>query len=164
MAFIEEYPGDAPQAPTQFVQLPHRLRADERMPTLMHRIPQKAAVLGHAAGQRISLAIVLDLGHRAEGADVVLTGRVPGWALAALAFAAGVTSPVTTSGYSSLVPLVIAKGALAVYCGNNAIPFEPFTDFAGATMVLVRHTGLAKTIQTAVTGTSSASTGAIPIV
>jgi 2-hydroxy-3-keto-5-methylthiopentenyl-1-phosphate phosphatase len=34
--------------------------------------------------------------------------------------------------------LVIAKGALAVYCGNNAIPFEPFTDFAGATTVLVR--------------------------
>jgi 2-hydroxy-3-keto-5-methylthiopentenyl-1-phosphate phosphatase len=34
--------------------------------------------------------------------------------------------------------LVIAKGALAVYCGNNAIPFEPFTDFAGATTALVR--------------------------
>ena len=34
--------------------------------------------------------------------------------------------------------LVIAKGALALYCGNNRIPFEPFTDFAGATMVLAR--------------------------
>jgi 2-hydroxy-3-keto-5-methylthiopentenyl-1-phosphate phosphatase len=34
--------------------------------------------------------------------------------------------------------LVIAKGALALYCGNNAIPFEPFVDFAGATTVLVR--------------------------
>ena len=34
--------------------------------------------------------------------------------------------------------LVIAKGALAHYCGNNAIPFEPFVDFAGATTVLVR--------------------------
>jgi len=34
--------------------------------------------------------------------------------------------------------LVIAKGALAIYCGNNRIPFEPFTDFAGATAVLVR--------------------------
>ena len=34
--------------------------------------------------------------------------------------------------------LVIAKGALALYCGNNTIPFEPFVDFAGATTVLVR--------------------------
>jgi 2-hydroxy-3-keto-5-methylthiopentenyl-1-phosphate phosphatase len=34
--------------------------------------------------------------------------------------------------------LVIAKGALAFYCGNNAIPFEPFVDFAGATTVLGR--------------------------
>ncbi len=34
--------------------------------------------------------------------------------------------------------LVIAKGALAIYCGSNAIPFEPFTDFAGATVVLDR--------------------------
>jgi 2-hydroxy-3-keto-5-methylthiopentenyl-1-phosphate phosphatase len=34
--------------------------------------------------------------------------------------------------------LVIAKGALAVHCGNNAIPFERFTDFAGATTVLAR--------------------------
>ena len=34
--------------------------------------------------------------------------------------------------------LVIAKGALALYCGNNAIPFEPFVDFAGATTALVR--------------------------
>ena len=39
---------------------------------------------------------------------------------------------------SAAADLVIAKGALAVYCGNNAIPFEPFTDFAGATTVLVR--------------------------
>jgi 2,3-diketo-5-methylthio-1-phosphopentane phosphatase len=34
--------------------------------------------------------------------------------------------------------LVIAKGALAIYCGNNRIPFEPFTDFAGAAAVLAR--------------------------
>jgi 2,3-diketo-5-methylthio-1-phosphopentane phosphatase len=34
--------------------------------------------------------------------------------------------------------LVIAKGALAIYCGNHRIPFEPFTDFAGATAVLAR--------------------------
>lgn len=34
--------------------------------------------------------------------------------------------------------LVIAKGALAIYCGNNRIPFEPFTDFAGAIKVLSR--------------------------
>jgi 2-hydroxy-3-keto-5-methylthiopentenyl-1-phosphate phosphatase len=34
--------------------------------------------------------------------------------------------------------LVIAKGALAMYCGNNRIPFEPFTDFAGAAAVLRR--------------------------
>jgi 2,3-diketo-5-methylthio-1-phosphopentane phosphatase len=39
---------------------------------------------------------------------------------------------------ASTADLVIAKGALAVYCGNKAIPFEPFTDFAGATTVLVR--------------------------
>ena len=37
--------------------------------------------------------------------------------------------------------LVIAKGALAVYCGNNAIPFEPFVDFAGAATALVRWLG-----------------------
>lgn len=34
--------------------------------------------------------------------------------------------------------LVIAKGALAIYCGNNRIPFEPFTDFARAAAVLAR--------------------------
>jgi len=34
--------------------------------------------------------------------------------------------------------LVIAKGALAVHCGNNAIPFERFTDFADASAVLAR--------------------------
>jgi 2,3-diketo-5-methylthio-1-phosphopentane phosphatase len=34
--------------------------------------------------------------------------------------------------------LVIAKGALAIYCGNKRIPFEPFTDFAGAAAVLAR--------------------------
>ncbi len=34
--------------------------------------------------------------------------------------------------------LVIANGALAIYCGNNRIPFERFTDFAGAAMVLAR--------------------------
>jgi 2,3-diketo-5-methylthio-1-phosphopentane phosphatase len=34
--------------------------------------------------------------------------------------------------------LVIAKGALALYCGNHAIPFEPFVDFAGASTVLAR--------------------------
>lgn len=34
--------------------------------------------------------------------------------------------------------LVIAKGALAAYCADNAIPFERFTDFAGATAVLAR--------------------------
>jgi 2-hydroxy-3-keto-5-methylthiopentenyl-1-phosphate phosphatase len=34
--------------------------------------------------------------------------------------------------------LVIAKGALAIYCGNNRIPFEPFTDFAGAAAVIAR--------------------------
>jgi 2,3-diketo-5-methylthio-1-phosphopentane phosphatase len=39
---------------------------------------------------------------------------------------------------ASVADLVIAKGALAVYCGKNAIPFEPFTDFAAATLVLAR--------------------------
>ncbi len=34
--------------------------------------------------------------------------------------------------------LVIAKRALAIHCGANAIPFEPFADFAGATAVLDR--------------------------
>jgi 2-hydroxy-3-keto-5-methylthiopentenyl-1-phosphate phosphatase len=34
--------------------------------------------------------------------------------------------------------LVIAKGALAAHCANNAIPFERFTDFAGATAILAR--------------------------
>jgi 2,3-diketo-5-methylthio-1-phosphopentane phosphatase len=34
--------------------------------------------------------------------------------------------------------LVIAKGALAMYCTNNRIPFEPFTDFAGAIKVFAR--------------------------
>jgi len=37
--------------------------------------------------------------------------------------------------------LVIAKGALAIYCGNNRIPFEPFTDFAGAIQVFARWIG-----------------------
>ena len=39
---------------------------------------------------------------------------------------------------ASAADLVIAKGALAVYCGKNRIPFEPFTDFAGASTVLAR--------------------------
>jgi 2-hydroxy-3-keto-5-methylthiopentenyl-1-phosphate phosphatase len=34
--------------------------------------------------------------------------------------------------------LVIAKGALAVYCGKNGIACEPFTDFAGASTILAR--------------------------
>jgi 2-hydroxy-3-keto-5-methylthiopentenyl-1-phosphate phosphatase len=34
--------------------------------------------------------------------------------------------------------LVIAKGALAVYCGKNGIAFEPFIDFAGASTILAR--------------------------
>src|SRR5262249_59111984 len=39
---------------------------------------------------------------------------------------------------AAMADLVIAKGALAVHCRNNAIPFEPFTDFAGAAAVLAR--------------------------
>ena len=39
---------------------------------------------------------------------------------------------------ATVADLVIAKGALAMYCGNNRIPFEPFTDFAGASAVLAR--------------------------
>ena len=39
---------------------------------------------------------------------------------------------------ASVADLVIAKGALAVYCGKKRIPFEPFTDFAGASVVLAR--------------------------
>jgi 2,3-diketo-5-methylthio-1-phosphopentane phosphatase len=39
---------------------------------------------------------------------------------------------------ATVADLVIAKGALAIYCGNNRIPFEPFTDFAGAAAVLRR--------------------------
>jgi 2-hydroxy-3-keto-5-methylthiopentenyl-1-phosphate phosphatase len=34
--------------------------------------------------------------------------------------------------------LVIAKGALARHCGDNAIAFEPFVDFAGASTILAR--------------------------
>ena len=45
-------------------------------------------------------------------AVLTLAGRVPGWLLAVLALAAGATSPVMTSGYSSLVPLVVAPAAL----------------------------------------------------
>ena len=53
------------------------------------------------------LVLALDL-----AAVLILTGRVPGWLLGVLAIAAGATSPVMTSGYSSLVPLVIPPGAL----------------------------------------------------
>jgi len=53
------------------------------------------------------LVLALDL-----AAVLALTGRVPGWLLAVLTIAAGTTSPVTTSGYSSLVPLVVPPGAL----------------------------------------------------
>jgi MFS family permease len=53
------------------------------------------------------LVLALDL-----TAVLTLTGHVSGWLLAALAVAAGTTSPVTTSGYSSLVPLVVPPGAL----------------------------------------------------
>jgi 2-hydroxy-3-keto-5-methylthiopentenyl-1-phosphate phosphatase len=39
---------------------------------------------------------------------------------------------------ASAADLVIAKGALAMHCAKNQIPFEPFTDFARATVVLSR--------------------------
>jgi MFS family permease len=48
----------------------------------------------------------------ALGAVLVLTGRVPGWLLAVFGLCAGLTAPVLTGGYSSLVPLVVPAAAL----------------------------------------------------
>jgi MFS family permease len=42
-----------------------------------------------------------------------LAGRAPGWLLAVCGLCAGLTAPVLTGGFSSLVPLVVPAGALA---------------------------------------------------
>ncbi|HSZ39101.1 MAG TPA: MFS transporter [Trebonia sp.] len=42
-----------------------------------------------------------------------LAGRAPGWVLAVFGLCAGLTAPVLTGGFSSLVPLVVPPGALA---------------------------------------------------
>lgn len=42
----------------------------------------------------------------------VLAGHAPGWLLAACGLCAGLTAPVLTGGYSSLVPLVVPPAAL----------------------------------------------------
>lgn len=43
---------------------------------------------------------------------LVLAGHAPGWLLAVLGLCAGLTAPVLTGGYSSLVPLVVPAEAL----------------------------------------------------
>jgi MFS family permease len=43
---------------------------------------------------------------------LVVAGHGPGWLLAAFGLCAGLTAPVLTGGYSSLVPLVVPAGAL----------------------------------------------------
>jgi MFS family permease len=43
----------------------------------------------------------------------LLAGHVPGWVLAACGLCAGLTAPVLTGGYSSLVPLVVPADVLA---------------------------------------------------
>lgn len=43
---------------------------------------------------------------------LVLAGHAPGWLLAGLGLCAGLTAPVLTGGYSSLVPLVVPAEAL----------------------------------------------------
>ena len=48
----------------------------------------------------------------ALAAVLVLAGRVPGWLLAVFGLCAGLTAPVLTGGFSSLVPLVVPAGAL----------------------------------------------------
>jgi predicted MFS family arabinose efflux permease len=43
----------------------------------------------------------------------VLAGHVPGWLLAAFGLCAGLTAPVLTGGFSSIVPLVVPTAAIA---------------------------------------------------
>jgi len=57
------------------------------------------------AGNQVALTAALT-------AVLVLAGRVPGWLLAVFGLCAGVTAPVLTGGFSSLVPLVVPAGAL----------------------------------------------------
>jgi predicted MFS family arabinose efflux permease len=49
----------------------------------------------------------------ALAAVTLLAGHVPGWVLAACGLCAGLTAPVLTGGYSSLIPLVVPPAALA---------------------------------------------------
>jgi MFS family permease len=48
----------------------------------------------------------------ALAAVLVLAGHVPGWLLAVFGLCAGLTAPVLTGGFSSLIPLVAPAGAL----------------------------------------------------
>ncbi|MGH3167859.1 MAG: MFS transporter, partial [Trebonia sp.] len=63
------------------------------------------------AANSVTLAAAL------TGVDV-LAGRAPGWTLALCGLCAGLTAPVLTGGFSSLVPLVVPPEALA---GANAL-------------------------------------------
>ncbi|HEX6449224.1 MAG TPA: MFS transporter [Trebonia sp.] len=58
------------------------------------------------AANNVTLATAL-------AAVALLAGHVPGWVLAACGLCAGLTAPVLTGGYSSIVPLVVPPAALA---------------------------------------------------
>jgi MFS family permease len=58
------------------------------------------------AANNVTLAAAL-------AAVALLAGHVPGWVLAACGLCAGLTAPVLTGGYSSIVPLVVPPAALA---------------------------------------------------
>ncbi|HEY0934821.1 MAG TPA: MFS transporter, partial [Trebonia sp.] len=103
------------------------------VPTLVAG-PVLGAYLDQLRRKRLLFAVSQAVLAADLAAVLALAGRVPSGVIAALAFLAGVTAPVLTGGYSSLVPQVIPPGALG---RANALDSASYglADIAGPAIV-----------------------------
>ena len=98
-------------ARTHDARLAGLLVAAFTVPTLIAG-PVLGAYLDQLRRKRLLFTVSQALLAISLTAVLMLAGHVPGWLLAVLTFVAGLTAPVLTGGYSSLIPLVIAPAAL----------------------------------------------------
>jgi MFS family permease len=99
-------------ARTRDARLAGLLVAAYTVPTLIAG-PVLGAYLDQLRRKRLLFAVSQLVLAADLAAVLVLAGRVPGWLLAAFTLLAGASAPVLTGGYSSLVPLVVPRAALA---------------------------------------------------